>query len=393
VTSLGPNRTTTDEVVDPDEGKSGRERSASGQGERDSSVPGHHAPARLFGRARVLVLTTLVLVFLLAALSGRVIAPALLGWRAGIEPWIERAELTAAVLGQLAVVAGALMAIQLLIATLVESDLSVAYRLIAAPVTAGIVTLVMASSTRELPMLLTLALAVLSGVLATIASVPTVLRSHTRAAGMLLGIGGLTALLQVTSRTLALWASQEALASVFRVAQWLSTFVFVLDVLALVAAGVWLAARRWTASAVVASAALFGSGFVAWAALRGTGSPGGWFVLASQSLHSLARYPWPMLPPFAHFTVQLLLLVGAAIAVTTRSAQPVARTAIALALLARAGTDIPVLALALLLASLLGPLAAAREPASAPEREADERDGETHGSEQDPSPPADPNEA
>jgi hypothetical protein len=356
---------------------------------RSSSVHGPHAPARFFSQARGLVLTLLVALFLAAVLSGRVLAPALLGWRAGIERLIERSELVAAVLGQLAVVAGALMAIQLLIATLVESDLNVAFRLVAAPITAGVVTLVMAAATHELPTLLSLTLAVLTGVLALIASAPTLLRAHTRATGLVLLFGGLTAILQVVSRVLALWASQESSIGAFHAARSLSTVVLVLDLTALAAAGTWLAERRFKLAGAVAFAALAASVGLAYAALRGAGWPGGWLVFASQAMHGLARHPWPLVPPVVYFTVQVALLLGVVLSLSTRRAQPFARTAIALALLARPGTDIPVMALSLLLAALLGPLAAAREGALSSPEKSDGGNRETNEREQQPPPPAD----
>ena len=342
-------------------------------GQSDATPPRSHAPARLFGRAHRVLLALVVILFASALLSGRVLGPALLGWRSGIEIWIDRSDLAAAWLGQLAVVAGCLLAIQLLIGTLVESNLSVAFRLVAAPVTAGVITLVMAASARELPVLLVLALATLSAVIALVASVPAVISDHSRAAGLVLAVAGLNALLSLTARALAVWAGHKALASLFHVAQGVATVCFALDVVALGITGFWLSARRWKAPATAAGIIVLGATVLAIAAVRGTGAAGGWTVLASKAVIALVRHPWPLVPPALNFAVELCVLLTALATLLGRRDFPYAKSAIALALIARAGTDIPVLALALLLAALMAALAAAREGPAGPPTPAEPR--------------------
>lgn len=320
-----------------------------------------HAPARLFSRTRRWVLAALVLLFFAALLSGRIVVPALLGWRSGLELWIARSDNAAALFAQLAVVGGCLMAIQLLIAMLVESNLSVAFRLVAAPTTAGVVTLVMASATRELPMLLVLGLAVLSSFMALFSSVPAVLEKHTRAAGMVVGLAGLTALVSVTARALAVWASHEALTRLFRTAQILATVAWGLDLITLGIAVAWLAADRKRLSlAVWIPVGLSGIALSA-ISLYASPPPDSVLGLASKAVHAFLRHPYPFGPPVLHFALGVTLLFAVPATLFQRFDRPYARGAIALALLARTGTDIPVLALALLLGSLLAALAAARE--------------------------------
>jgi hypothetical protein len=328
----------------------------------DASAPRSHAPARLFGRGRALLLAAIVVLFAVALISGRALEPALLGWRTGIEQWIDRCNVAAAYLGQLAVVSGGLLAVQLLIGILVESNLSMAYRLVAAPITAGIITLVMAASARDLPVLLLLALAILSGLMALLSSVPAVIVNHGRAAGLVLAIAGWNALLAVTARALAVWASDRALTSWFHAARVIATVSLVLDVIALAIAGFWLSERRWRIPALVGPVVLGGAVGLAAAAVRGTGAPEGWTVLASKAVTALVRHPWPLVPAGVGFAVELALVLMSLAMLVARRDQPYARSAIALALLARAGTDIPVLALALLLAALMGALAASRRP-------------------------------
>ncbi len=326
-----------------------------------------HAPARLFTSARRWVLAALVLLFFFALVSGRIVVPALLGWRSGLEQWITRSDNAAALLAQLAVVGGCLLAIQLLIAILVESNLSVAFRLVVAPTTAGVVTLVMASATRELPMLLVLGLAVLSSFMALFASVPTALRDHTRAAGLVVGLAGLTALVSVSARALAVWASHEALTRLFRVAQTLATVAWVLDLTTLFIAVLWLAAaHKKLALALWPPVVALGIGLAA-VSLYLSPPTDSVLGLLTKAIQGFSRHPFPFVPQLLHVALGVTLLLAVPASLLSRADRPYARSAIAMALLARTGTDIPVLALALLLGSLLAALAAARElPAQRP---------------------------
>lgn len=340
-----------------------------------------HAPARLFSRARRWVLAAIVMLFFFALVSGRIVVPALLGWRSGLELWIARSDAAAALLGQLAVVAGCLMAIQLLIATLVESDLSVVFRLVAAPTTAGVVTLVMASATRELPLLLALGLAVLASFMALFASVPTLLQQHTRAAGLVVGLAGASALIGVAARALAVWASHEALTRLFRGAQLLATIAFVLDLVALGVAIAWLTARRWKLLVAVWAPVVALGVALAVASSYASPRPDSVLGLVTKAVHAFLRHPFPFVPGVLHFALATTLLLAVPATLFGRADRPYARSAVALALLAHTGTDIPVLALALLLGSLVAALAAARErPESPPEPEPQERDREAHQS-------------
>lgn len=369
MTSIDGDGTTTNERPGGDEAPApelGQKVEESAEAPASAARPSH-APARLFGRTRRWLLAAIVLLFFFALLSGRILVPALLGWRSGMEVWIGRSDTAAALLGQLAVVGGCLMAIQLLIATLVESNLSVAFRLVAAPTTAGVVTLVMASSTRELPLLLALGLAVLSSFMALFASVPTVLKDHTRATGLVVGLAGLTALVGVLARALAVWASHEALTRLFRAAQTLATIAWVLDVVTLAVAIAWLSARRWKPALAIWLPVVALSVALAAASLYGSPRPDGAFGLVTKGVHAFLRHPFPFVPGVLHFALGVTLFLAVPASLLQRPERPYARSAIALALLSRTGTDIPVLALALLLGSLLAALAAARElPAQRP---------------------------
>jgi hypothetical protein len=308
----------------------------------------------------------LAILFFAAFVVARGVEPSILGWRAGIQRLIERIELTSAVLGQLSVAAGSLLALQLLISTLIESNLNVFYRIAIAPLSAGIVTLVMASATKPLPLPLVVALAALSGMMALAATVPTLLADHTRATGLVLGIAGTVALLGVLMRTLALYASIAALAGLFRATQWLATGVLLVELAACVIAGIWLAKRRWTGAAIVGGVLVVTALVWTWISLHAALSGSGFDILASKSLNALARNPRPLGSPFVILAQVALILLCAPVAAFLRHDRPYARSAIAFALLTFGGTDIPVLALGLTIAALLAPLAAAREKPSLP---------------------------
>ncbi len=321
-----------------------------------------HAPQRMFGPSRRLALFALVLLFFAALIAGRVLSPAILGWRSGIELWIARVDTAAALLGQGAVVAGSLIAIQYLIATLVESQLSVAYRLVAAPLTAGVITLVMASSTRELPVLLALGLGILSSFIALSASVPAVITERTRALGLTVGLSGLAGLMTLTARALAVWASQEALTGLFRSAQVLATLSWAIELLAFGVAIAWLSDRRWPRAAAI-WLPVFAVTLAVTLAARASQTPGSVLGLVQKSLGTLVRHPWPLVPSALHFATATLWLVAIPTSLAFRTDRPLARAAIGFVLVSRAGVDIPVPALGLLLAALLAALAAARERA------------------------------
>lgn len=328
-----------------------------------SSVPRVPAAEDPFSSSSRALLTSLgVLAFFFAFLIGRLLAPALLGWRSGIDAWIRQADVGSAMLGQIALVAGVALAVQYMYLAIRSSELNIGFRLAIAPLTAGIVTLAFAAGARDLPLLLVVVMVVLSTLLAMAASISMLASAHTRAAGVVLGVTALAAFLELTARVLAVRASQDALTGMFRGAQILATISFALEVVVLCVAATWLAGRRWIVLAIAGAAIWLLSGVMAWQAIIGSAygaSPTQ--VLLHRMLGELARNPWPLLPSWLYFTVEIAAVLSVPIALFARKAQPVCRCAVALALLCRGDADLPLVALALGLAALVGAVASARE--------------------------------
>lgn len=319
--------------------------------------------------ARALLAGLAVLAFLFAFVIGRLLAPALLGWRSGIDRWIRQADVGAAVLGQLALVTGVVLAVQYMYLAIRSGELNIGFRLAIAPLTAGIVTLAFASGARDLPLLLVVIMVVLASLLALSASVSMLAATHTRAAGVVLGATAIAAFLELTARVLAVRASQDALTGMFRGAQILATISFVIEVVVLGVAATWLAGRRWIVLSIAVAAIWLLSGVMAWQAIIGSAyNATATQVLLHRMLGELARNPWPLIPSWLYFTVEIATLLSVPLALFTRKAQPVCRCAVALALLCRGDADLPLLALALGLSALVGAVASAREiPAVVPE--------------------------
>jgi hypothetical protein len=295
-----------------------------------------------------------------ATLIGRAVAPALPGSMTGIERWIVASEESAAFLSQLFVVAGALVVVRLLITILRDSRIAVSFRLGVAPGGAAVLTLVMASARGPIDANWTLGLGLLAAGLAAAATPLALRRPHTRGAGLILGICATAALVHVGSRLVAVQASVHAWPLVFAAARIVATLALLLDVAALVVAGLWLAQRRWRLASGVATVVLAVAAVASWGALMGSHYEAStWQVLAARTLAELVRHPVPAVAPVVRYGVELATL-GATVAVLLSRSRESAQVAlVALVLLAHTATDIPVLGLAVTLAALIAPLAAA----------------------------------
>jgi hypothetical protein len=316
------------------------------------------------------VLRTLASLLLLASLVGRGLAPALRGARAGIGRFIERAQFAGELLTQLAVFAGAMIAVRLAFATLRERRLGVVYRLISVPASATIVTLVVASSARQLDLGLGLTLGLTAATLALAASVPALMAAPTRAAGFVLALAGAATLAHLLAGFLAVRASERALVGLFSVARAIATLSFTFDVASLLVAGIWVTARRWLPAAIAATCLIGGALFLAWGAQRGSHYDAPlWQVLAGRILAQVSPQPAPLVGVLVRYWTETLALLTAAAVLVSRSRPPALSAAVALAILARASGEIPALGLALALSALLSALTSV-DTRGAPESEA-----------------------
>jgi hypothetical protein len=345
------------EAKAPDQANAGGVPQAARESLQPSAAPEPFATPK-----RRLFAALIVCLFFLAFLLGRVVAPALLGWRTGIEPWIRQADAAAAVLGQLALIWGVMFIVEYLYVAVRSSELNIGFRLAIAPLGAGIVTLSLAAGVRDLPLLLVVVLVLLVTLLATSASIVMLTSAHTRAAGAVLGASAFAAFLELTARVLAVRASQDALTGMFKAAQILTTISFVIEILTLGLAAAWLASRRWIALGLIVAGIWITSGFLARSAIVGSSyGASQWQVLISRSVNELARNPWPLVPSWFYFTLEITALLAVPFVLLGRRAQPVCRAAVALAISCRGDADLPIVALALALAALFGSVATARE--------------------------------
>jgi hypothetical protein len=311
-----------------------------------------------------LALRSIAVLIVISAIVGRGLTDALRGWRVGLGDVILRSDQLAAALAQFVVVAGAFLAIRLLIPTIRERRIEVWYRLGISPVVPAIVTTVFAATTGALGGSLTFALALATSALALCAAAVSLGTPAVRAAGIVLGLSGAAAFVQLVARVLAMRASDGALESLFNAARWLATAGLAFDLASLVAALLWLAGKsrlRLAALAAVLTATGALSGLLARRGVASFESIGHVSQLVSRTLSELVRHPRPMLePPEIIYGFETAALLLALIAALSRARGALATTAISLAISARAATDIPVHALALTLGALLVPLAAAQ---------------------------------
>lgn len=297
----------------------------------------------------------------LATLVAAYLSPALPGWRAGISALITGTDRAGALLSQLAVVAGCLVAFGLLIETLREGRLGIGYRIGVSPLIAIVVTTAMAAATRPLGPLLALALGASTALLALVASIPTLMRRATRGAGLALALTGLAAATSSAARLLAVQASSEALTSLFAAARILATASSACLLLALVVALWWAADGRRAWQLALLAGTFFAAGAIAWLAGRGSRfDASAVAVLASRALAEASRHPQALLPAALREGLDVALLFGTPWLLVVRGRNALARCAVALCVLARGATDIPLFGLCMTLAALSAPLAAAR---------------------------------
>jgi hypothetical protein len=316
------------------------------------------APAAFAPRALpAWLLRALAVLGLLATLLGRGVAPALPGTAAGIEGLIEASQALAAVTSVNLFFLAGMLTVWLAIASLAQPELPASYRLGVLPATATVVILGIAALIAPVEARWLLWIGVISGSVALVAVPGTLASPPSRAVGFVLLSVGIVAFLQVIARMLAVRASDEALAALFGYARVFSTLGFVLHVGALAIVGLWLAARRWALLGTVGASAIAFSLFVAWGAAGGTQVDATALqILAARAFDELTRHPVPYVPAFIRHTVDVLTLVTVATTVGAWKKPALLATAVSLALLGSGNADIPLCAVMLTLAALLGPL-------------------------------------
>jgi hypothetical protein len=183
---------------------------------------------------------------------------------------------------------------------------------------------------------------------------------RTCALGVLLVTAGTAALLHLGATVLAWHAGEHALYRAAGLARLLATGSVLFDTIALLTGFAWLTTRSNQATVWSARIALFIACVLAWGAARGGphhGSPL-WQTVTYRAVERLLSPPPPYVwIPYRYVLETCAPLLGL-VAVLARGQMPAVIGALALGLIARPSTDVPLSALALTLAALSTPLAA-----------------------------------
>jgi len=311
-------------------------------------------------------LRLLVLLGLAAALLSRALAPALPGTAAGLDRWIGVSRALGAVTSAQFFVVGSMVLVWLAVASLAESRLPVAARVVALPLSFTVIVIAVAAVVSTIEPRWLLWLGASSGLVA-VASAPRALSAGaSRAAGLVVLVAGLSAFVEILARALALRSGERALAGWFWGAQAVATVSFVLELVALLLVALWVGGRRtWGAAvgaAVVAAVAVATTA----AGIRGLGVDAHPVeVFLARALGELTRHPRPLVPLSMLHALEVARYALVLVAVLVPARAPTSAAALALALLAVGSTDVPACAVMLAIAALLAPLGAVHLAAAA----------------------------
>jgi len=307
---------------------------------------------------------TVIGLTIVSGLLARGLAPALPGLAVGMEGSIAIAARIAAVLSMVAV-AGALAASARLTAqTFADSSIDASFRFMAVPAGVCVGVLAVASIFQGLNPELSLVLA-LAATGPVLLAAPMALRlPQHRSAGLVLAMAGGAGLLHVLGRAIALHSAEEASVGGFRLAQGIETFATLIDVSSLGLIGTYLVRRaskraRW----ILGSSAVALLGLVVAASKGAQPDSAWWQVLAGRTLDQILRNPEPFLPRVLRYAIEAAGFLLAGLSLAAGGASSRIGTLFAACLVGRASADIPIPALILLLAGLLGPFPSATSKA------------------------------
>lgn len=312
-------------------------------------------PKQLEGSGRAA--RNLAAVVLLSTLLGRVLAPALVGSRAGIEAWIETLTRAAAFATQTTTWACLFALASLAIRSLRFEPLGLGYRLFILPVGAAVATLVALATKHALDARAHIGLAWASSALA-LAATPGLLRSvETRAFGLALGLTGIGCCVQAVARSITWDADPRVLESAIYLARLLVSAATLLECCTLAIVVTWLGRLRRPVNPALISVGILVSVVVSLEAAQGRAPDAGFFrVLLSRMLGELSRSPAPLFsPPFVDvLRVTTLVLAGLTLAL------PLKRGGVGalfcMLLVSGTSADIPFFAVVLTVTALLGRL-------------------------------------
>jgi hypothetical protein len=294
-----------------------------------------------------------------AVLLGRALGPALRGAREGLDHVILYTDLLGSAASYLfAFAAMAALGIQIG-RTVQDRKATPVYRSLSVALGAGVLLLTAPALRHALNERASIVLGTVSGLLALVAAREALPVGRTRAVGLVLGITGLAALLHVTGSTLAWYAGERALYRLALSARWVATAGVAFDAVAVLGALTWISTRNRVINAWATRICLLVAMVIVWGAVRGARENAPlWQVVAHRALDRLLATPTPYVwLPLRHLLEATAPLLGL-VAIATRRQIPSVMASIALVLVARPTTDVPLSALAIALAALSVTLAA-----------------------------------
>jgi hypothetical protein len=311
---------------------------------------------------------------IVASLIGRAIGPSMEGRAVGLGRTIEAVKLSGGVLSQVLAVAAIVLAMgEILVVS--RSRVPAAVRLGSIGL-GGAVVLVcfLASPWREsLPDALVLLMSLSAVAFALLAGASALKASFSRAAGLILLLVGADSLLRLVAVGIASQSRGAAGGRLEVVARAVATAGFVAGVVALAVAAAWIASRSRKLASAGTLVPLAIALFLTQKARSADGDDAGAFsVLVHRIVERLILRPLPMAPVAFQIFIALLAPLLAIAALASRPARgasaaalapPSVGAAIALALLMRDAADMPLGALALVIASLTVAIAAHDERA------------------------------
>ena len=243
--------------------------------------------------------------------------------------------------------------------TLRERRLSLAYRTIAMSLGMLVLLLVVPALAQNLSERANVVLAGASALLGLLAAREALMVPRTRALGAMLASASAAALLHVSAVMVAWYAGNQARYRLAVSARGMATASVIFDTLAMLVALAWLATRNKGRTGWATRGALLVACVVAWGAGRGAidGAPI-WEVVARRGIDRLLGPPAPYLWQPYLYLLEAMAPFLALVAVGVRRQIPAVTASFALILIARPSTDVPLSALAFVLAALAAPLAA-----------------------------------
>jgi hypothetical protein len=288
-----------------------------------------------------LVLTAVVGV--LAKIAGVVIAPGSHGVLTGA--LVEAVDLTSSTLAYtltallVALVCGASFELAR------SPSVNVVARGVVVAISGLIVALASPAVVTRLGTLPSLALAVITSLVALVAGIVVIRTPQTRAVGGILALLSICALLRVVAWEASAISFDRASLQIHQVARGFTTAAIALQAFAALLAAAWIGTRSKWRGRILANVAILAALGLTWLAARSSETPSTIEALLHASLPATASLPAPfLLESIAAFLLPASILL-AAVTLLQRGQPPAVVTAIALALLSHGSFDVPLHAL------------------------------------------------